>query len=64
MKQFKTPELTVIRLSNEDVIYCSGTCKGHTCDSYTCNDCAECTGAWECYSVMCNSYYCRPYNLA
>lgn len=58
MKQFDAPMMTLIHLSNEDVIRSSTPpCMGVTCGSYTCTDCADCVGTYQCLSLTCNAYY-------
>lgn len=47
MKKFETPEMTVVRLTNEDIIR-SSSCPPHTCFGFECDDCADCPGVYYC----------------
>ncbi len=42
MKKFETPEMKVIRLTNEDII------RSSTCYGYQCDDCGSCVGTYTC----------------
>lgn len=56
MKEFKTPMMTVVHLSNENVI-CTSNCPPHVCTGFICNDCVECEGSYNCFSFVCNEKY-------
>ena len=55
MKKFELPKMTVIHLSEENVV-CTSLCEGVLCSHYYCDDCVSCTGTYECFSVICNKY--------
>ena len=55
MKKFQIPEMTVVRLSNENLI-AESLCRGVTCDVYYCDDCVSCEGTYRCLLVTCNAY--------
>ena len=57
MKTFGTPKMAVVHLTNEDVITSSIIgCDGKMCNGYICNTCAECEGAYTCFSFKCTHY--------
>lgn len=62
MKRFEVPQMTLVHLESENVIYASG-CNTKTCDGFTCNsgfDCPDCTcsGYTGCYyAYTCNDAF-------
>lgn len=60
MKRFEVPMMRVVQLTNEDVI--TASCGQYfcteygTCSGYICNDCAECTPPYNCFSFECHKY--------
>lgn len=55
MKTFGIPKMAVVHLANEDVIT-SSYCTVNLCEDYFCDDCQECNGAFDCWSVNCKIY--------
>ena len=55
MKEFTIPEMTVIRLSGEDVVTGS-ICNSFSCKNYYCDICQECTGGHTCFDFTCGLY--------
>lgn len=57
MKQFAKPEMSLIQLTNDDLIITSG-CNTNTCFGYDCPDCPnECTGTYHCEVFKCKNYH-------
>ena len=58
MKQFKIPQMTLVHLAGENVIY-SSICNGFVCDN------CECTGYQGCeWGFVCKTLYnCESYVL-
>ena len=56
MKDFKVPMMTIIHLTNENII-CDSNCPPHFCPDFICDDCVECPGPYHCYDFLCNEKY-------
>lgn len=53
MKPFMTPKMKVVSLANENVFYTSECTQN--CPSFYCDDCAECSGKFNCFNFACNA---------
>ena len=57
MKSFIKPKMSLIHLSNEDLITASGDCNTNYCEGYDCYDCpTECTAPYHCKVFKCVKY--------
>ena len=61
MKKFGAPKISVVRLSNENIITASGCetnmCLENVCMGYDCPDCpTECDGIYHCEVFKCGPY--------
>lgn len=64
MTEFKKPAISVVHLSNEDVVTesaCPRICYGYACDGFYCDDCVECNGNHHCFSFTCKKHKCKEY---
>ena len=44
MREFKAPELSIIRLANDDLVTEPSSCNQYECSGLVCPECAECGG--------------------
>ncbi len=57
MKEFTAPRMSMIRLSNEDVVCASGGCDSKMCTGFDCPDCPTiCEGVYHCDVFKCTTY--------
>ena len=57
MKGFIEPKMSLIHLSNEDLITASGDCNTQMCTNYDCYDCpTECESPYHCKVFKCVKY--------
>lgn len=55
MKAFELPRMEVVHLMKEDIVRTS--CRGFSCSSFQCDECAECQGTYNCWIFNCFDPY-------
>lgn len=63
MKKFDVPQMALVHLAGEDIIYTS-LCPANYCDGFTCDQCEDhehCVIQGPCKAFNCGHYLCPEY---